>query len=210
MNYSRVYNSIVNRAKDRKKQLNDGMHRHHIVPVSLGGSNSPFNLVVLTPREHFICHALLVKMQEPFSVERFKMLSALRRLNFDGLFNSRRYASYYKEYSSFLREKMLGKNNPNYGGKYQTEEVKARMRKPKTDSSKMGRWERSEEYRQSWSERQKKNSHFVGDNPMNSKEMRNKVAASKIGRRAHVNTEYPGVMKLIRPGEAPPGWVLKS
>lgn len=30
--------------------------KHHIIPKSLGGDNSKTNLVVLTGRQHFICH----------------------------------------------------------------------------------------------------------------------------------------------------------
>lgn len=35
---------------------------HHIIPKSLGGTDSSDNLCCLTPREHFICHLLLTKM----------------------------------------------------------------------------------------------------------------------------------------------------
>jgi hypothetical protein len=35
---------------------------HHIIPKSLGGSDKKENLVLLSPREHFICHWLLLKM----------------------------------------------------------------------------------------------------------------------------------------------------
>jgi ssDNA-binding Zn-finger/Zn-ribbon topoisomerase 1 len=34
---------------------------HHIIPRSLGGKDTPDNLVSLTPREHFIAHFLLYK-----------------------------------------------------------------------------------------------------------------------------------------------------
>lgn len=60
--YTRVYDLIVTRAQSRT--LSTYTESHHIIPKSLGGSNDASNLVDLTPREHFICHRLLVKMTE--------------------------------------------------------------------------------------------------------------------------------------------------
>ena len=99
-----------------------------------------------------------------------------------------------------------GANNPHYGGVHQTAEVRERMRGKRADSSRMGRWERDAAYRATKSAAQKEASHFVTSNPMNSAEMRAKVAASKLGRRAHYNPEQPGIRKMFAPGEAPAGW----
>ena len=60
MNYSRIYNQIINRAKNRI--LSGYKERHHIIPKCLGGSNDKENLVDLTAREHYICHKLLIKI----------------------------------------------------------------------------------------------------------------------------------------------------
>lgn len=57
MNYQRIYNEIVNRAKDRK--VVGYTEKHHIIPKCMGGDDSPHNLVDLTGREHFIVHWLL-------------------------------------------------------------------------------------------------------------------------------------------------------
>lgn len=48
---------------------------HHIIPRSLGGDNRVDNLVLLTPKEHFICHLLLTKMVP--EEHRLKMVYAL-------------------------------------------------------------------------------------------------------------------------------------
>ena len=74
--YTIVYNSIISRAKTRA--LGSYTELHHIIPKSLGGSNSKENLVRLTAREHFICHLLLVKMTEGKS--KFKMMKAAAML----------------------------------------------------------------------------------------------------------------------------------
>ena len=55
---------IVNaaRSQNRSKGNDEYYERHHIKPRSLGGENTPENCVLLTFREHFICHRLLCKM----------------------------------------------------------------------------------------------------------------------------------------------------
>lgn len=57
MDYARVYNSIVERAKNRS--LETYTETHHIIPRCMGGSDDKNNLVNLTYREHFIAHWLL-------------------------------------------------------------------------------------------------------------------------------------------------------
>lgn len=65
MNYLKIYQLIIHNAKteSRYKTINY-YERHHIVPRSLGGSDDEDNLVLLTAREHFLCHWLLYRMTE--------------------------------------------------------------------------------------------------------------------------------------------------
>ena len=75
--YTLWYYNIVNNAMSRSL-VNDYYEKHHIIPKSLGGGDSPYNLVYLTAREHFICHLLLTKMLTgPF---KYKMVFALTRM----------------------------------------------------------------------------------------------------------------------------------
>lgn len=60
MDYQRIYDQIIDRAKERK--LQGYKEKHHIVPKCMGGSNDVDNLVELTAREHFVCHLLLAAM----------------------------------------------------------------------------------------------------------------------------------------------------
>ena len=60
--YTRIYFNIIDCAKLRTLPLEVYVEKHHIIPKSIGGSNSKENLVALTAREHFICHLLLTKM----------------------------------------------------------------------------------------------------------------------------------------------------
>lgn len=58
MNHQKIYNWIVNRAKNREL-LSAEYEIHHIVPKSIGGTNDFENLVKLTYKEHYVCHRLL-------------------------------------------------------------------------------------------------------------------------------------------------------
>lgn len=62
--YTKWYYGIVNNAisQNRSKKDEHYYERHHIIPASIGGSNQKSNLVLLTYKEHFICHRLLLKM----------------------------------------------------------------------------------------------------------------------------------------------------
>lgn len=77
MNYSRIYDNLITRAKLRTKLTNIQTERHHIVPNSLGGSRSNDNIVKLTTREHFVAHLLLVKMNKNNPIAYKKMTYAL-------------------------------------------------------------------------------------------------------------------------------------
>lgn len=61
--YSKWYFNIIEKATARP--ITAGYtEKHHIIPKSIGGNNTKVNLVVLTAREHFICHLLLPKMTD--------------------------------------------------------------------------------------------------------------------------------------------------
>ena len=72
MNYLKIYDDIINRGKVRdwksskyrrgNVESNCYTETHHIKPRCIGGSNNFDNLVVLTPKEHFLCHYLLTKI----------------------------------------------------------------------------------------------------------------------------------------------------
>ena len=60
MNYKKIYEDLIHRAKHRK--LDGYKEVHHIIPKCLNGSDLEDNLVELTAREHFIAHMILVKI----------------------------------------------------------------------------------------------------------------------------------------------------
>jgi len=57
MNYSKIYQSLIENAKNRK--INKQYEIHHVLPKCMGGTDEKENLVKLTCREHFIAHVLL-------------------------------------------------------------------------------------------------------------------------------------------------------
>lgn len=61
--YTKTYFQIIQKAKSENRSKEYSYFEyHHIIPKSLGGSNELFNLVLLTFKEHYICHRLLCKM----------------------------------------------------------------------------------------------------------------------------------------------------
>ena len=68
MDYQKIYNDLCFsrqklRGSSKRLRKNEGdftyYERHHIIPRSMGGSNEPENMVLLTHREHIIAHRLL-------------------------------------------------------------------------------------------------------------------------------------------------------
>jgi len=133
MNYKRIYNEIIENAQSQCR------HRtaywtdcHHINPRSLGGDDDPGNLVLLTPREHFVCHWLLTKMHD--GQAHHKMLNALRMMKAENKYQNRYktkitarvYENIRYEYSKLQSKKMLGEGNSFYG-KTHTEKAKQKI-----------------------------------------------------------------------------------
>jgi hypothetical protein len=121
--YEKWYNSLIQTRKNlsRSKNLGEYFEAHHILPQSLGGNNSPNNLILLTAREHFIAHILLAKIYKD-SNNRHKMLTAVIRMaqtskthNQNRYFNSRLYEMIRKDFSREISLRMT-KNNPSKNG----------------------------------------------------------------------------------------------
>lgn len=81
MNYKKHYDKLIlTRCRlTRKKSNNEYYEKHHIIPKSLGGSNTKENLVLLTFKEHYIAHLLLSKMYD--GEAKRKMYYALWRMS---------------------------------------------------------------------------------------------------------------------------------
>jgi len=111
MDYQRIYDQIIERSKlsDRKK-IKGGQYfeEHHVLPKCLGGDNSKVNRVLLTAREHFICHKLLVKIYPDVPKLVFSLfcmvIQKTKTQNRDYTVSSREYSNLKEDYSSSISE----------------------------------------------------------------------------------------------------------
>lgn len=62
MNYKKIYESLITKAKYENILDNVYYEKHHIIPKCMGGKDNDENMVALTPRQHYIAHALLFKI----------------------------------------------------------------------------------------------------------------------------------------------------
>lgn len=121
MNYLSIYNSIINKSKSgnrRRKSKKDITYvyyeSHHIIPKCLGGTNDKSNLVLLTAREHFVVHQLLVKMYP----SEHKLVFALRMMCLatdKHIRNNKEYSWIREKVAKSLSESQRGKS---YGFKF--------------------------------------------------------------------------------------------
>lgn len=58
--YTKWYNQMIKSAIENPPT--GYTEKHHILPKSLGGEDTDENLVVLSARQHYVCHQLLVRM----------------------------------------------------------------------------------------------------------------------------------------------------
>lgn len=79
--YTKIYYKIINRSLNRNhiKERNDGFQTHHIIPRCFGGTDSIDNRVVLTYKEHRVCHRLLIGMT--YGKNKHKMMYAYKLFN---------------------------------------------------------------------------------------------------------------------------------
>lgn len=97
MNYEKVYNQIIEKAKQENRKIYDGVYyeKHHIKPQSLFKElkKDQNNIVLLTAKEHFICHMLLAEIYDCK-----EMKYAIWRMCNDNTYHvSARYYEYIKQ-----------------------------------------------------------------------------------------------------------------
>lgn len=104
MNYIKIYEQIINQAEnqDRKKNINNVFEKHHIIPKSVNGGDYKDNLVLLTPKEHYICHKLLVEIYKGTKFERKMYYAMWCMINGNG--NQKRFSSSSRIYENFKKE----------------------------------------------------------------------------------------------------------
>ncbi len=107
--------------KKERNENSDYFENHHIVPKCLDGSNDNDNIVRLTAREHFIAHALLVKIY-PTSK---KITNAFIGMSRNKTGNRYINASMYEYLKKYWRDTHSGVNHHMY---QQTHSSKAKAK----------------------------------------------------------------------------------
>ncbi|BES53066.1 hypothetical protein [Aeromonas phage phiWae14] len=119
MNYEKIYNDLMARAKDRV--IEGYTERHHIIPRCMGGSDDKSNIAVLTAEEHYVAHQLLVKMY-PMSRGLAHAVSLMCVSSNLMIRNNKRFGWIRRKFDEMNR----GENSNNYGKKW-SEETKRKM-----------------------------------------------------------------------------------
>lgn len=111
MNYEKIYNNLIKKAKTleeirekEKKNKIKVFEKHHILPKCLGGENNKSNLVLLLPKEHFICHRLLCKIHPNHRGLRFAMWKLILSNGKGPTVNQQRYIPSARVYESIRIE----------------------------------------------------------------------------------------------------------
>lgn len=122
MNYQKIYDQIIERAKNR--QLEGYIEKHHIIPKCLGGNNDKENIVELTAREHFLCHHILCELYPTESKLWYALflmtIGKQKRKDKHYIISSRLYEKIKIEWQS----KIKGKSKPKG---FMTEELKKKI-----------------------------------------------------------------------------------
>jgi hypothetical protein len=121
MNYQRIYDNLI--LYRQKNPATGYTEKHHILMRSMGGSDDPSNLVVLTGREHWIAHLLLYKIHKNKQTVHACHMMAMRckSLNISYIKNSRMYERVREEHANFIsirNKKQIGDLNSQYGSRW--------------------------------------------------------------------------------------------
>jgi hypothetical protein len=115
MNYPKIYQQLIERAKNRT--IDGYCEKHHIVPRCLGGDDSKQNLVRLTAREHFIAHLLLVKIHNG-NMKLVKAVAMMCVGRDERKLTNRLYGKYRLLLSQAQSKCQAGKGNSQFGTKW--------------------------------------------------------------------------------------------
>lgn len=135
MNHRAIYNNIITKAYLENRQRHRGIYyeEHHIKPKCLGGADIDKNKVLLTPREHYVCHKLLTFIYP----KNDKIVNAYFRMTFSktqGYIVSSRDYAYARELmattpkSEETKKKIKDNHSHYWKDKHHSEETRKKQR----------------------------------------------------------------------------------
>lgn len=137
MNMARLYSQLIGLCEERNgkpryafssrsKNRKPGYEVHHIIPRSMGGSDKPFNLIYLTPREHFTAHHILARLYGGNQWAAFNLMAqSTDKHSRNQRITSRQHESIRQQLAAFISERMKGHK---YGvGRVLSEVSRAKM-----------------------------------------------------------------------------------
>lgn len=138
MDYLKIYNDLINDAKNNPK-IEQYKESHHIIPKCLGGKKSKSNLVKLTARQHFIAHWLLYKIYKTSSLAHaWNCMSRVSVGQEKRLINSHGFKYARENRNKILSINSMGPKNHFYGKKHkeETKLILSRLNKGKDTRTK--------------------------------------------------------------------------
>jgi hypothetical protein len=105
MNYKNIYDQFIADRRIKEATLTGYSEKHHIIPRSLGGDDSPENLIKLTAGDHYFAHLLLAHSYGGRQWSGVYSMAKLHSKNHKRVYFLRRFVEK-------AREQSLGVNNP--------------------------------------------------------------------------------------------------
>jgi hypothetical protein len=176
--YTKIYFRLIDRSLSRTFFENVYTEKHHIIPKSLGGTDHHDNLAVLTAKEHYICHLLLIKMVDGYAKTKMRYaaykLTQINKNQHGRLKISGRQYEFLKNQMSLANRERPGPNR----GKIMSEDQKEKISNT-LKGRKLG--PKSDEHRKKLSASAK--------NKIISQETKNKMSQARRGKKHSDNTK---------------------
>lgn len=192
MNYQKIYDSIIERARNRIIEVSIYTESHHVIPKCIGGNNISDNLVNLTPEEHYIAHQLLVKIYPNEN----KLAYACRMMTLGNKNHSRNNKMY-----GWLRRRFSKAMSQLHTGKQVSDETKNKMREAAKLRTPVVGWKHTDETKKKMSLNHKRTKTRLG--AVLSEETKNKIRIGNLNREP-VSEEFRAKMSERTKGELNP------
>lgn len=185
MKYQEIYNRLIDNTTDRILQ-DVYMEEHHILPVSMGGTDDIDNLVKLTAKEHYVAHHLLYKIYRNREMTlAFMLMVNVKRNGQKFKITAKTYQKLKEDNSRVRSIAMTGKPSSAKGKNWSTES-RAKLSRTNTGHKRgnggahfKGK-HHTEESKKKLSEKQRGNKNHLGI--LHSEETKQKMSKDRLGK----------------------------